>query len=88
MRGGFYIGKYTNPSLENPTAIARCDFSGLMCQYDPMIKQMEYNATGLYWTGYKVNPRFADKPNAHRLMPTVKIDPEPVMEGRPGPLIV
>jgi hypothetical protein len=85
---GFYKGKYTYSSFDNPEPLARCDYSGLMCRHDEMVKQMEYNATGLYWTGYMVNPRFADLPQPHHLMPPVKIDPEPVMLARPGPLIV
>lgn len=85
---GFYKGKYVRTSFNNPQPFARCDFSGLACNHDQMVKQMEYNATGLYWTGYLVNPKFADKPQPHHLMPPVKIDPEPVMNARPGPLII
>ena len=88
MRATFYKGKYVNYSLTNPKPIARCDYSGLMCMYESLVDQQEYNATGLYDKGYKVNPRFARKPNPQHLMPPMRIDPEPVMMGRPGPLAV
>lgn len=77
-------GKYTKVNFNSPEAIARCDYSGMMVRHKDMIKQMEYNATGLYWTGWMVNPKFADKPQPQHLMPLVKIDPEPVYMARPG----
>lgn len=88
MRATFYKGKYVKYSLTDPRPIARCDYSGMMCMYESLVDQQEYNATGLYWTGYKVNPKYVRRPNPQHLMPPVRIDPEPVMMGRPGPLAV
>ena len=88
MRATFYKGKYVKYSLTDPRPIARCDYSGMMCMYESLVNQPEYNATGLYQTGYKVNPKFLRKPNPHKMMPPVRIDPEPVMMGRPGPLAI
>jgi hypothetical protein len=80
-------GKYTNMRRNNPRAIARCDYSGLMVQHSNMIRQMEYRGQGLVWTGYLVNPKFADQPNPQNLTPRVKLDPVPIPNARPDNII-
>lgn len=82
-----YHGKYTNMDKNNPRAIARCDYSGLMVQHSKMIKQMEYRGQGLVWTGYYVNPKFADNPNPQNLTPRIKLDPVPIPNARPDNII-
>lgn len=88
MRAAFYIGKYLRPSFQNPSPYGRCDYSGLLCQLKDLVPQFQYNATGLYDTGLRVNYRFLDKPNMTNLMPPIKMDPEPVILGRPGPTTI
>jgi hypothetical protein len=80
-------GKYTNMSKNKPRAIARCDYSGLMVQHSSLIRQMEYRGKGLVWTGYLVNPKFADQPNPQNLTPRIKLDPVPISNARPDNLI-
>lgn len=80
-------GKYTNMSKNKPRAIARCDYSGLMVQHAKLIRQMEYRGQGLVWTGYLVNPKFADEPNPQNLTPRVKLDPKPIVDARPDNII-
>lgn len=67
----------------NPRGIARCDYSGLMTRYSNLIKQKEYRGTGLVWTGYYVNPKFADQPNEQNLIPLIRLDPVPLPNARP-----
>lgn len=76
-------GKYTKMMKNNPRGIARCDYSGLMTRHADLIRQMEYRGTGLVWTGYMVNPKFADQPNAQNLTPLIKLDPVPLRDSRP-----
>lgn len=76
-------GKYTHMSKNNPRGIGRCDYSGLMVQQRAMIRQMEYRGTGLVWTGYYVNPKFADDPNPQNLTPLIRLDPVPLLNARP-----
>jgi len=80
-------GKYTYVRFDDIEPVGRCDYSGLLCARNQMVKQMEYSATGLIWTGKLVNPKFADVPNGHKLIPPIKIDPQPVYMPRPGKLI-
>jgi len=80
-------GKYTNMSRNKPRAIARCDYSGLMVQHSSLIRQMQYSGRGLVWTGYLVNPKFADDPNPQNLTPRVKLDPKPITNARPDNII-
>ena len=77
-------GKYTQMMKSSPLAIGRCDYSGLMVQHAKMIRQMEYRGNGLVWTGYLVNPKFADKPNPQNLVPYIKLDPVPISNARPN----
>jgi hypothetical protein len=67
----------------SPRGIARCDYSGLMTRHSDLIKQKEYRGTGLVWTGYYVNPKFVDMPNAQNLIPLIKLDPIPLPNARP-----
>jgi len=79
-------GKYTKMLKNNPRGIARCDYSGLMVRHSDLIRQMEYRGTGLVWTGYLVNPKFADKPNPQNLVPLILFsapDPVPLKNSRP-----
>lgn len=80
-------GKYTKMSKRDPRGIARCDYSGLMVRQSDMIRQLEYRGTGLVWTGYLVNPKFADKPNPQNLTPLIKLDPTPIPNTRPDSII-
>lgn len=80
-------GKYTNMSKNRPRAIARCDYSGLMVRHSALIKQMQYSGQGLYYTGYLVNPKFADEPNPQNLTPRVRLDPKPIPNARPDNII-
>ena len=76
-------GKYTKMKLRDPKAIATCDYSGLMVQHAAMRDQMVYRGQGLVKTGYRVNPKFYDKPNAQDLTPRIFPDPIPVLNPRP-----
>jgi hypothetical protein len=78
-----YHGKYTSMSKNNPRGIARCDYSGLMTLHSNLVRQEEYRGTGLVWTGYFVNPKFADRPNPQNLTPLVGLDPIPLKDSRP-----
>lgn len=71
----------------NPRGIARCDYSGLMTRHSDLVRQMQYRGTGLVWTGYFVNPKFADKPNAQDLIPLIRLDPVPLNDSRPDSVI-
>ena len=74
-------------SKKSPRAIARCDYSGLMVRHGNLVKQMQYRGQGLVFTGFLVNPKFADKPNAQELTPRVKLDPVPILFPRPDNLV-
>lgn len=76
-------GKYTKMHKNSPRAIARCDYSGLMVRHSELSRQMQYRGTGLVWTGYMVNPKFKDIPNAQNLTPLIKLDPVPIPDARP-----
>lgn len=80
-------GKYTNMSRFNPRAIATCDRSGFVVQHSKLVKQMEYNGQGLFWTGYWVYPKFLDKPNPQNLAPRVKLDPKPILNSKPDNIV-
>jgi len=70
-------------SLQDPRGIGRCDYSGLMVQQEMMRDQMVYRGRGLVKTGYRVNPKFYDKPNAQDLIPLIRLDPPPLLKARP-----
>lgn len=76
-------GKYTKMSKLSPKSISRCDYSGLMVQTALMVDQYEYAGQGRIKTGYRVNPKFADKPNPQNLTPIIKVDPRPILNSRP-----
>lgn len=80
-------GKYTKMSKLNPRSISRCDYSGLMVQTSKMVDQYQYAGQGLIKTGYRVNPKFADKPNPQNLTPIIKVDPRPILNARPDNVI-
>lgn len=79
-----FQSKYIYASYKNPQPIAKCDYSAVECLRKDLIPQMEYNANGLYFTGFYVHKKFADKPNKQNLNPILKPDPEPVKNPRPG----
>lgn len=70
-------------SKSSPRGIARCDYSGLMVRHADMVRQMRYTGSGLVWTGYMVNPKFADEPNPQNLVPRIRLDPVPITNARP-----
>ncbi len=76
-------GKYTKMRKNDPRGIARCDYSGLMVRHSNLKRQMAYRGTGLVWTGYLVNPKFADTPNPQDLTPLLRLDPVPLNDSRP-----
>lgn len=76
-------GRWVNINPDSPDAVARCDRSGMLCNYSDLVKQMEYRGEGLVWTGLYVNKYFADKPNPQGLNPVIKPDPVPVSHPRP-----
>jgi hypothetical protein len=82
MRTG-YKGKYTRLNKNDPRAIARCDYSGFMVKHSTLVKQMEYRGRGLVWTGFWVDPKFADVPNPQNLVPIIGLDPIPIPNSRP-----
>lgn len=69
--------------MTNPRGIGRCDYSGLMVQQLMMKDQLAYRGQGLVKTGYRVNPKFYDKPNAQDLVPLIRLDPVPLLNARP-----
>lgn len=75
--------KYLKIRMEDPQAQAVCDFSGVICMHNGLVKQMEYYGNGLRWTGFMVHKNFADKPNPQNLKPLVFKDPIPVKNPRP-----
>lgn len=78
-------GKYTRQNRRNPKGLGVCDYSGLMVRHSDMIRQLEYRGTGKVWTGYWVNPRFADVCNPQNLIPLIRLDPIPLDHARPDP---
>lgn len=76
-------GKYTRIRRDNPRAVAICDYSGLLCMHEDLVRQMEYRGNALVWTGFMVNKRFADKPNPQNMTPLLMPDPIPVQFPRP-----
>lgn len=77
------LGKYVSVDPDNPRALAICDYSGLPCMYDDLVKQMAWRGESLVWTGLMVNKRFADKPNEQGRSPILPPDPVPVPMARP-----
>jgi len=61
-------------------AQAQCDRTGFICRKKDLVKQMEYNGTGLYWTGLYVLKDFVTKPNPAFLIPPMFQDPRPVLD--------
>ncbi len=78
-------GKYTRQNRRNPKGLGVCDYSGLMVRHSDMIRQLEYRGTGKVWTGYWVNPKFADACNPQNLIPLIRLDPIPLDHARPDP---
>lgn len=79
-------GKYTRFDKDNPRAVAICDYSGMLCMHEDLVRQMEYRGNALVWTGFMVNKRFADKPNPQNMTPLLMPDPIPVQFPRPDPI--
>lgn len=79
----FPKGIFVTIDPNNPDAVARCDRSGLLCNYNDLCKQMDYRGSGLVWTGLYVNKAFLDKPNPQGLNPVIKPDPVPLDHPRP-----
>ncbi len=79
------LGKYTKITPDNPLAVGKCDYSGLIFRRADMSRQMEYSSRGLYWTGFFVSYKYLDKPNPQRMAPIVTPDPIPIQFPRPDP---
>ena len=75
--------KYLRIDRNDPQARAVCDYSGIVCMHEDLIKQMEYRGNGLSWTGFMVHKKFADVPNPQNLTPLVYRDPIPIRNPRP-----
>lgn len=91
------LGKYTHLDFDHPDSVAICDYSGMVCNYSDLVKQMEWRGQRLVWTGYMVNKAFADKPNPQLIPLTLPPDPLPLPNTRPpqassegvnGPLVL
>jgi hypothetical protein len=76
-------GKFVRIDPSNPDAVARCDRSGQLCNYNDLVKQYEYRGSGLVWTGLYVNKYFLDKPNPQGMNPLIKRDPVSLEHPRP-----
>jgi hypothetical protein len=80
-------GKYTKMSKDNPRAIGRCDYSGLLVSHAGMKDQYQYRGQGLVKTGYRVYSKFLDVPNPQDLSPLIKADPVPIQNARPDNIV-
>jgi hypothetical protein len=80
-------GKYTKMNRRKPRGLGTCDYSGLIMRHADMIKQNQFRGNGLVWTGFWVNPKFADKPNPQELVPIIRLDPIPLQHARPDPTV-
>ena len=79
----FPHGRFVKIDEANPDAVARCDRSGLLCNYNDLVRQMDYRGLGLIWTGLYVNKYFVDVPNPQSLNPVIRPDPPPLEHPRP-----
>lgn len=79
----FPKGRFVRINQNSPDAVARCDRSGQLCNYNDLVKQMDYRGLGLVWTGLYVNKYFLDVPNPQSLNPLIKPDPVPLDHPRP-----
>jgi hypothetical protein len=79
----FPHGRWVRIDENNPDAVARCDRSGQLCNYNDLVKQMDYRGLGLIWTGLYVNKYFLDVPNPQSLNPVIRPDPPPLQHPRP-----
>lgn len=79
----FPHGRWVKIDETAPDAVARCDRSGQLCNYNDLVKQMDYRGLGLIWTGLYVNKYFLDVPNPQSLNPVIRPDPVPVSHPRP-----
>lgn len=79
----FPHGRWVKIDENSPDAVARCDRSGQLCNYNDLVKQMDYRGLGLIWTGLYVNKYFLDEPNPQSLNPVIRPDPVPVQHPRP-----
>lgn len=79
----FPKGKWVKIDPNNPDAVARCDRSGQLCNYNDLVKQYDYRGMGKVWTGLYVNKYFLDVPNPQNLNPVIKQDPVPLQHPRP-----
>lgn len=77
------IGKFVTIDTEHPDAVAICDYSGLICNYSDLVKQMEWRGNRLVWTGFMVNKKFADKPDPQQIPLVLPPDPYPLPNTRP-----
>lgn len=68
--------------IGDKNAKAMCDRTGITCRKQDLVKQMEYNGSGLYWTGLYVHKNVAYKPNPASLIPPVFKDPRSVLNTR------
>lgn len=66
-----------------PLATAVCGNLGEIVPHKDLVKQYEYNADGLYWTGKWVSKHNLYKPNPQNLRPKIGPDPKPLDHPRP-----
>lgn len=76
-------GKYLRVIEGTPSAQGVCDLTGMLVNYNDLVKQYEYAGSGLVWRGLWVYKEFADKPNPQFLYPKIKSDPYPLLHPRP-----
>lgn len=78
-------GKYVDIDMDNFEPFKVCDASFFPFNASDTGFQYEYNATGLYNTGFIVGNEFMDEPNPQALAPRVYGDPTPVNNPRTFP---
>jgi hypothetical protein len=78
----FYPGKYSKFRKNNFKPVFICDISGFVTNLGDQREQLQFAGRALVKTGFLVNERFMDKPNAQLLTPFIKADPKPVLTSR------
>lgn len=82
-------GTYVDTIFRWPMKVvgaAQCDYSTFPIKKTDQVKQMEYDGQGLYFTGFLVHRKFADKPQPQLLKPNTKNDPISIRDARPIPI--
>jgi len=76
------IKRYFKSTIYNFSPLGMCDQSNFSVPHNQMVRQLEYNGSGLYDTGLLVYYKFADRPNPTNLAPKYFGDPTPVVNAR------